>query len=46
MLSSAFTEALVSLLPLHLTLVQLKSPLEDWLMADILVGEVPVLEFG
>ena len=45
-LNSEFAETLVSLLPLQPTLGQLKSPLEDWLMSDLLVIEVPVLEFG
>ena len=45
-LNSEFAETLVSLLPLQPTLGQLKSPLEDWLKSDILVVEVPVLEFG
>ena len=45
-LNSEFAETLVSLLPLHPTLSQVKSPLEDWLMSDLLVIEVPVLEFG
>ena len=46
MLNFEFAETLVSLLPLQPTLSQLKSPLEDWLMSDLLVIEVPVLEFG
>ena len=45
-LNSEFAETLVSLLPLQPTLGQLKSPLEDWLKSDLLVIEVPVLEFG
>ena len=45
-LNSEFGEAVVSLLPLQPTLGQLKSPLEDWLKSDLLVIEVPVLEFG
>ena len=45
-LNSEFAETLVSLLPLHPTLSQVKSPLEDWLMSDLLVIAVPVLEFG
>ena len=45
-LNSEFAETLVSLLPLHPTLSQLKPPLEDWLMFDLLVLEVPVLGFG
>ena len=45
-LNSEFAETLVSLLPLYPTLSHLKSPLEDWLMSDLLVIEVPVLEFG
>ena len=45
-LNSEFAETLVSLLPVHPTLSQLKSPLEDWLASDLLVIEVPVLEFG
>ena len=45
-LNSEFAETLNSLLPLHPTLCQLKSPLEDWLASDLLVIEVPVLEFG
>ena len=46
LLNSEFAETLVSLLPLHPTLSQVKSPLEDWLMPDLLVIEVPVLEVG
>ena len=45
-LNSEFAETLVSLLPLQPTLSQMKSPLEDWLRPDLLVIEVPVLEFG
>ena len=45
-LNSEFAETLVSLLPLQPTLSQMKSPLEDWLRSDLLVIEVPVLEFG
>ena len=45
-LNSEFAETLVSLLPLQPTLSQLKSPLEDWFASDLLVIEVPVLEFG
>ena len=46
MLNSEFADALVSLRPLQPTLSQMKSPLEDWLKADLLAIEVPVLEFG
>ena len=45
-LNSEFAETLRSLLPVHPTLCQVKSPLEDWLVSDLLVIEVPVLEFG
>ena len=45
-LNSEFAEDLVSLLPLQPTLGEVKSPLEDWLVSDVLVIEVPVLEFG
>ena len=45
-LNSELAETLVSLLPLHPTLSQVKSPLEDWLLSDLLVIEVLVLEFG
>ena len=45
-LNSEFAEHLVSLLPLQPTLGEVKSPLEDWLVSDLLVIEVPVLEFG
>ena len=45
-LNSEFAETLVSLLPVHPTLSQLKSPLEDWRRSDLLVIEVLVLEFG
>ena len=45
-LNSEFAETVRSLLPVHPTLCQLKSPLEDWLASDPLVIEVPVLEFG
>ena len=37
-LNSEFAETLNSLLPLHPTLCQLKSPLEDWLASDLLVS--------
>ena len=46
MFNSEFADTLVSLLPLQPTLSQMKSPLEDWLRSDLLVIEVPVLEFG
>jgi len=45
-LNSEFADTLNSLLPLHPTLGQMKSPSEDWLKADLLAIEVPVLEFG
>ena len=45
-LNSEFAESLTSLLLVHPTLSQLKSPFEDWLVSDLLVVDVLVLEFG
>ena len=45
-LNSEFAENLVSLLPLSPTLDRMKSHPEDWQSSDLLVIEVPVLEFG
>ena len=45
-LNSEFAENLVSLLPLFPTLNLMKSHPEDWQSSDLLVIEVPVLEFG
>ena len=45
-LNSELAESLISHLPVHPTLSQLESPLEAWLASDLLVIEVPVLEFG
>ena len=45
-LNSEFAENVVSLLPLYPTLNLMKSPPEDWRLSDLLVIEVPVLEFG
>ena len=46
MLNSEFADTLNSLRPLYPTLGQMKSLTEDWLKADLLAIEVPVLEFG
>ena len=45
-LNSEFAENVVSLLPLYPTLNLMKSHPEDWQSSDLLVIEVPVLEFG
>ena len=45
-LNSEFAETVVSLLPLYPTLNLMKSHPEDWQSSDLLVIEVPVLEFG
>ena len=45
-LNSEFAENVVSLLPLYPTLNLMKSHPEDWHSSDLLVIEVPVLEFG
>ena len=45
-LNSEFAESVVGLLPLHPTLSLMKSLPEDWQSADLLVIEVPVLEYG
>ena len=45
-LNSEFAENVVSLLPLYPTLNLMKSRPEDWQSSDLLVIEVPVLEFG
>ena len=45
-LNSEFAETVVSLLPLYPTLNLMKSLPEDWQSSDLLVIEVPVLEFG
>ena len=46
MLNSEFALELNSLLPVHPTIGQVRSPLQDWLDSDLLVIEVPMLEFG
>ena len=45
-LNSEFAESVVGLLPRHPTLSLMKSLPEDLQSADLLVIEVPVLEFG
>ena len=46
MLNSEFALELNSLLPVYPTIGQVRSPLQDWLDSDLLVVEVPMLEFG
>ena len=46
MLNSEFALELNSLLPVYPTIGQVRSPLQDWLDSDLLVIEVPMLEFG
>ena len=45
-LNSVFEDQLVSLRPTHPTISELTSPLTHWVDSDLLVIELPVLEFG
>ena len=45
-INSVFAEYLVSLQPLYPTIGAVKSPISEWDQSDLLVIEVPMLEFG
>ena len=45
-INSAFAECLLSLLPIHRTIGAVKLPTLEWDQSDLLVIEVPMLEFG